>query len=67
MVYQDMMNTQTCIRFLRRLIKDTGQKIFLILDNLKVHHSKIVKKWVRAPGRNRTILLALISTGIESG
>ena len=43
MVYQDMMNAQTLIKFLERLIKDTDQKVFLILDNLRVHHSKLGK------------------------
>jgi transposase len=28
------------------LIKDAGKKVFLILDNLRVHHSKKVKAWV---------------------
>ena len=28
------------------MIKDAGRKVFLILDNLRVHHSKIVKAWV---------------------
>ncbi|QZT36814.1 transposase [Halosquirtibacter xylanolyticus] len=28
-----------------QLIKTSKKKIFLILDNLKVHHSKIVKEW----------------------
>lgn len=46
MVYQDMMNSQTLIKFLERLIKDTDQKVFLILDNLRVHHSKLVKEWL---------------------
>ena len=46
MVYHDTMNAQTFIKFLERLIKDAGQKIFLVLDNLRVHHSKIVKKWI---------------------
>ena len=27
------------------LIKDAGKKVFLILDNLRVHHSKPVKTW----------------------
>ena len=34
------------IEFLASLIKDAGRKVFLILDNLRVHHSKIVKAWV---------------------
>ena len=28
------------------LIQDAGKKVFLILDNLRVHHSKPVKAWV---------------------
>jgi transposase len=46
MVYHDTMNSQTLIKFLKRLIKDTDQKVFLILDNLRVHHSKLVKEWL---------------------
>lgn len=26
--------------------KDAGRKVFLILDNLRVHHGKEVKKWL---------------------
>jgi len=46
MIYKDKMNSQTLIRFMKRLIKDSGQKIFLILDNLRVHHSHMVKDWL---------------------
>ena len=28
------------------MIKDAGKKVFLILDNLRVHHSKVVRAWV---------------------
>ena len=28
------------------MIKDADQKIFLVLDNLRVHHSKKVKAWL---------------------
>jgi transposase len=28
-----------------KLIENKEQKVFLILDNLRVHHSKIVKQW----------------------
>jgi hypothetical protein len=55
MVYQDMMNAQTLIKFLERLIRDTDQKVFLILDNLRVHHSKAVKDWL--DGREQKIEL----------
>ena len=48
MVYKDKMNSDTLIKFMTRLINDSDKKIFLILDNLKVHHSYIVKDWVKA-------------------
>jgi transposase len=47
MVYKNKMNSQTLIKFMKRLIKDTDKKIFLIVDNLKVHHSYIVKDWLK--------------------
>ena len=47
MIYDGTMNSDTLIKFLKRLIKDAGRKIYLILDNLRVHHSKPVKKWVK--------------------
>ena len=47
MVYKNKMNSQTMIKFMKRLIKGAGKKIFLIVDNLKVHHSYIVKDWLK--------------------
>ncbi len=46
MIYKDKMNSNTLIKFMERLIKDSTRKIFLILDNLKVHHSYIVRDWL---------------------
>ena len=46
MVYKDKMNSDTMIKFMERLIKNSERKIFLILDNLKVHHSYIVRDWL---------------------
>jgi len=46
MMYRETMTSQVLIRFMKRLIKDTSSKVFLILDNLKVHHSKLVKAWL---------------------
>ena len=34
------------IKFLKRLRKDAGKKIFLIVDNLRVHHAKVVTAWL---------------------
>ena len=48
MLYEGALNADRFIAFLRRLIKDAGQKVFLIVDNLKVHHASKVKTWVAA-------------------
>lgn len=47
MVYNGGMNAKIFKIFLKRLVKDSDKKIFLILDNLKVHHAKIVQEWQR--------------------
>lgn len=46
MIYKENMNADVLILFLEQLIKAQENKTYLILDNLRVHHSKIVKKWV---------------------
>lgn len=48
MMYRGTMNCQLLIKFMTRLIKDTGRKVFLVLDNLRSHHAKIVKEWLSA-------------------
>lgn len=47
MVYEGGLNIAIFLTFLRRLIKGQERKIFLILDNLKVHHANKVKSWVQ--------------------
>ena len=46
MIIDDAFDADKLIEFLQALIKDAEKKVFLILDNLPVHHSKIVKAWV---------------------
>ena len=46
MVYEKAMNQQLLIDFFRRLVSDSKRKVFLILDNLRVHHGKIVSEWL---------------------
>jgi len=48
MMYREAMTSRKLITFLSRLIKDTHRKVYLILDNLKVHHSKKVTGWLEA-------------------
>jgi transposase len=45
MIIDDAFNSDRLIEFLGALIKDAEKKVFLILDNLRVHHSKPVKAW----------------------
>jgi transposase len=46
MFYRDSMNAKKLIEFLRRLVASATRKIYLILDNMKVHHAKLVKEWL---------------------
>lgn len=46
MVYEEKMNQKLLLDFLRRLVAESERKVFLILDNLRVHHGKIVAAWL---------------------
>ena len=46
MIYEETLKADYFVEFLRRLTKYAKKKIFLTLDNLKVHHSKKVSNWV---------------------
>ena len=46
MMYDGSMDQNRLIDFMRRLIDDSDRKIFLFIDNLKVHHGKKVREWV---------------------
>ena len=46
MLYPDTMDQQRLIRFMERLVRTSERKVFLILDNLKVHHGKLVAEWL---------------------
>jgi len=45
MVYEENMNVAVFLKFLNQLIKKKDKKIFLILDNLKVHKAYKVQDW----------------------
>jgi len=47
-VFSGALNAKVLIGFLKRLTHGQKKRIFLILDNLRVHHSKAVKKWLEA-------------------
>ncbi len=46
MIIDGNFNHEKLIEFFEALIDDTKQKVFLILDNLGVHHCKPVKAWL---------------------
>ena len=47
MIYKSGFNADVFINFLRRLIYRQKKKIFLILDNHKVHHCKKAADWLQ--------------------
>lgn len=46
MRYPGPLTAAVLIQFLQRLVRDTDRKVFLILDNLKVHRGGQVRPWV---------------------
>jgi transposase len=46
MIIDEAFNVYKLIKFSQALIKDAARKVFLILDNLRVHHSRIVRAWL---------------------
>jgi len=46
MVLNGALDTDQLIEFMKRLVKDAKRKVFLILDNLRVHHARLVKAWL---------------------
>ena len=48
MCYDGTFTYQVFHEFLKSLIKEAnGKKIHVIVDNLRVHHSKVIKRWCR--------------------
>ena len=45
MIIDEAVNPGKLIELLEVSIQDAAKKVFLILDNLLVHHCKPVKKW----------------------
>ena len=44
--YEENMTQQRFIEFLEKLVADADRKVLFIVDNLKVHHGKIVQEWL---------------------
>jgi transposase len=48
MLYEGALNATLFLTFLQRLVRSAGGKVFLIVDNLKVHKAGKVQAWVAA-------------------
>jgi transposase len=48
MVYDGALTAATFLVFLRRLVQGAGRKLFVIVDNLRVHRAKRVTAWAKA-------------------
>jgi len=46
-LYDEAINTDHFIDFLQKVIDSSDKKVYIILDNLRVHHAKVVKKWIK--------------------
>lgn len=46
MCYEENMTQQRFIDFMSRLVKDSDRKVLFIVDNLRVHHGKLVQQWL---------------------
>lgn len=44
LIYSENMNADKFIEFMGQLIKSSTRKVYFIVDNLRVHHSKIVRR-----------------------
>jgi transposase len=58
MLYEGALNAALFLGFLQRLVRSTKSKVFLIVDNLKVHKAGKVQAWV-AEHRERIELFFL--------
>ena len=58
MLYEGALNTALFLAFLQRLVRSARGKVFLIVDNLKVHKAGKVQAWV-AQHRERLELVFL--------
>ena len=45
MIYDGALRAATFLTFLRRLVKNADRKLFVIVDNLRVHRARLVTAW----------------------
>ena len=45
-LYDESINVDRFIEFLQKIIDSSDKKVYMIVDNLRVHHAKLVTAWV---------------------
>jgi len=45
-LYDENINVESFIDFLEKILDSTERKVYLVLDNLRVHHAKKVSSWI---------------------
>jgi len=45
-LYEESINVDRFIDFMQKVIESSQKKVYLIVDNLRVHHAKLVKAWI---------------------
>jgi transposase len=45
-LYDESINVDRFIEFLQKVIDSSDKKVYMIVDNLRVHHAKLVSAWV---------------------
>jgi DDE superfamily endonuclease/Winged helix-turn helix len=63
-LYKGPLNVAIFIDFMKRLVKDAKQKVFLVVDNLRVHHAKAVQDWA---AQHKDEIENLLSPGLCAG
>ncbi len=46
MIYEGSINIKTLTEFTNSLVKNISKKLFIIMDNLALHHSHKFKSWL---------------------
>jgi transposase len=45
-LYDESINVDRFIEFLQKVIDSSDKKVYMIVDNLRVHHAKLVTEWI---------------------
>ena len=45
-LYDESINVEKFIDFLQKVIESSEKKVYMIVDNLRVHHAKLVTAWI---------------------